>query len=136
MLMNQQFYRQNQNPSTLVLVITNEEHMINEILYQPGLGLSNHVCLYFNHLCYVKKCNRPIPRFNCTVPILTSLIIYSIQLIGKKQMPQWVIEYKATFYKYLCCLHIYYTISYGCSLLVCYNSNTINKLSLLHDNLQ
>ena len=62
--MNQQFYRQNQNPSILVLVITNEEHVINEILYQPGLGLSNHVCLYFNHLCYVKKCNRPTPRFN------------------------------------------------------------------------
>ena len=57
-------YRQNQTPSTLDLVITNEEHMINEILYQPGLGLIDHVCLNFNHLCYVEKCNRPIPRFN------------------------------------------------------------------------
>ena len=57
-------YRQNQTPSTLDLVITKEEHMINEILYQPGLGLSDHVCLNFNYSCYVEKCNRPISRFN------------------------------------------------------------------------
>ena len=57
-------YRQNQTPSTLDLVITNEEHMINEILYQPGLGLRDHVCLNFNYSCYVEKCNRSIPRFN------------------------------------------------------------------------
>ena len=38
--------------------------MINEILYQPGLGLSDHVCLNFDYSCYVEKCNRPIPRFN------------------------------------------------------------------------
>ena len=42
-------YRQNQTPSTLDLVITNEEHMINKMLYQPGLGLSDHVCLNFNN---------------------------------------------------------------------------------------
>ena len=56
-------YRQNQTSITLDLVITNEEHMINEILYQPGLGLSDHVCLNFNYSCYVEKCHRPIPRF-------------------------------------------------------------------------
>ena len=37
--------------------------MINEILYQPGIG-SDRVCLNFNYSCYVKKCNRRIPRFN------------------------------------------------------------------------
>lgn len=57
-------YRQNQIPSILDLVISNEEHMINEISYQPGLGLSDHVCLNFNYSCYVEKCNRPISRFN------------------------------------------------------------------------
>jgi len=31
--------------STLDIDITNEEHRINEILYQPGLGLSDHICL-------------------------------------------------------------------------------------------
>ena len=50
--------------NTLDLVITNEEHMVNEILYQPRLGLSDHVCLNFNYLCYVEKSDRPIPRFN------------------------------------------------------------------------
>ena len=57
-------HRQNQTPSTLDLVISNEEQMINEILYQPGLGLSDHVCLNFNYSCYVEKCNRPISGFN------------------------------------------------------------------------
>ena len=51
-------YRQNQTPD---LVITNEEQMINEILYQPGLGLSDHV---FEYLCYVERSNRSVPKFN------------------------------------------------------------------------
>ena len=33
--------------NTLDPVITNEEHMINDILYLPGFGLSDHVCLQF-----------------------------------------------------------------------------------------
>ena len=57
-------YRQNQTPSALDLVITNEEQMINEILYQPGLGLSDHVCLNFEYSCYVERCNRSVPKFN------------------------------------------------------------------------
>ena len=36
--------------ATLDLIITNEEHMINEILYKPGLGLSDHVSLNFTEL--------------------------------------------------------------------------------------
>ena len=43
--------------------------MINEILYQLGLGLDDHVCLQFKYLCYAEKCNRPTPRFKL---ILTS----------------------------------------------------------------
>jgi len=50
--------------NTLDLVIATEEHMINEILYRPGLRLSDHVCLQFKYLGYVEKCNRPTPRFN------------------------------------------------------------------------
>ena len=46
-------YKQNQTISTLDMVITNEEQMINEILYQPSLGLSDHVCLNFNYSCYI-----------------------------------------------------------------------------------
>jgi len=57
-------YRHSQIPNTLDLIITNEEHMINDIIYQPGLGLSDHVCLHFNYLCYVEKCNTTTQRFN------------------------------------------------------------------------
>ena len=38
--------------------------MIDEILYQPGLGLSDHDCLQFNCSCYVKTCNRVIPTLD------------------------------------------------------------------------
>jgi len=57
-------YRPNQTPNTLDLVIANEEHMINQILYQPGLGLSDHVCLNFKYSCYVERCSKSIPKFN------------------------------------------------------------------------
>lgn len=57
-------YRHSQIPNTLDLIITNEEHMINDIVYQPGLGLSDHVCLHFKYLCYVEKCNATTQRFN------------------------------------------------------------------------
>jgi len=60
---------------------TNEEHMINEV---SGLRLSDHVCLQFKVcLCYVEKCNRPIPRFN-TKLIVTSLTVYLTQLNGMR----------------------------------------------------
>jgi len=57
-------YRQNQTSSTLDLVITNEEQMINETLYQPGLDLSDHVCLNFEYSHYVERYNRLVPKFN------------------------------------------------------------------------
>ena len=57
-------YRLNQTPNILDLVITNEEHMINDILYQSGLGLSDHICLQFKYSCYVERCNRLTPRFD------------------------------------------------------------------------
>ena len=38
--------------------------MINEILYQPGLGLSERVCLNFEYSCYVERCIRLVPNFN------------------------------------------------------------------------
>ena len=57
-------YREYQSPNTLDLVITNEEHMIKDISYQPGLGLSDHVYLSFNYSSYAERSNRPSPRFN------------------------------------------------------------------------
>ncbi|CAH1277366.1 Hypp9585 [Branchiostoma lanceolatum] len=41
-------YRVNQTPSTLDLVITNEEDTVGEIQYDPGLGKGDHCCLSFN----------------------------------------------------------------------------------------
>ncbi len=38
-------YREGQNPSLLDLILTNEEGMVNDILYVSPLGKSDHVCL-------------------------------------------------------------------------------------------
>jgi len=38
--------------------------MINEVLYQLGLGLSDHVCLEFKYSCYVERCNTLTPRLD------------------------------------------------------------------------
>jgi len=45
-------YRPNAIPHILDLVLTNEENMVNNLQYLPGLGLSDHVCLRFNLTCY------------------------------------------------------------------------------------
>ena len=45
-------YRNNQVPSLLDLVLTNNEHMIPEITSQPPLGKSDHIVIEFEYLCY------------------------------------------------------------------------------------
>ena len=48
--------------------------MIIEILYQPGLGLSDHVCLNLTtHVMWRSVTDRSLD-LTCTVPILTSLM--------------------------------------------------------------
>ena len=49
---NPTHYRGNQTPNTLDLIFTNEEGMIDEVLYGPPLGKSHHVVLTFDFLCY------------------------------------------------------------------------------------
>lgn len=44
--------RDNSEPSTIDLVFTNEEHMIDKIEYESPLGRSDHVVLTFNYKCY------------------------------------------------------------------------------------
>ena len=63
MLMNPQGTERISHQIFWIWFITNEEHMINDT-YQPGLGLSDHVCLSFNYSCYAERYNRPTPRFN------------------------------------------------------------------------
>ena len=39
-------------PSLLDLVFTNEPYMVRDIIYLPGLGNSDHICLCFSLLFY------------------------------------------------------------------------------------
>jgi len=48
-------YGPNVTPHILDLVLTNEENMVNNLQYLPGLGLSDHVCLRFDLTCYSKS---------------------------------------------------------------------------------
>ena len=48
-------YREGQTPSTLDLVMTNEEGMIANLTYLPGIGLSDHICLMFDLRTYTEK---------------------------------------------------------------------------------
>ena len=73
--------------NTLDLVITNEEYSINEILYQPGLGLSHHVCLQFIQvylLCWWRSVLDQPQDLIFVNLILASLIVYLTQLNGMR----------------------------------------------------
>ena len=48
-------FRPGQPPSLLDLLLTNEEGMIRDLSYQPGLGLSDHIALVFNLACYTVR---------------------------------------------------------------------------------
>ena len=45
-------FRDGVTPSTLDLVMTNEEGMLTDLQYSPGLGMSDHVLLSFKLACY------------------------------------------------------------------------------------
>ena len=45
-------YRANTTASTLDLMFTKEEGMVDSIEYLPAIASSDHVCLQFNLLCY------------------------------------------------------------------------------------
>ena len=46
-------FRHNQVPSTLVLVITNEQNMIDKVNTLPPIGKSDHLVLQFRYQCYI-----------------------------------------------------------------------------------
>ena len=52
-IVNPTRYRNGTQPTCIDLVMTNEEGMVNDIAYLPGIGLSDHVCLMFNFTVYV-----------------------------------------------------------------------------------
>ena len=45
-------YREGEESSLLDLIITNEEGMVQNLSYHPGLGDSDHCCLKFDLTCY------------------------------------------------------------------------------------
>lgn len=57
-------FRQGQTPSRLDLLFTNESSMINDLEYLPPLGASDHVCLFFQFLCYTEKRLSKETRYN------------------------------------------------------------------------
>ena len=46
-------YRLGETPNVLGLVLTNEEGMVSNLEYLPGLGNSDHVVLQFSLICCV-----------------------------------------------------------------------------------
>lgn len=48
-------YRHGQEPSLLDLILTNEEGILNELEHKPGLGDSDHECLFFQLNCYADE---------------------------------------------------------------------------------
>ena len=58
-------YGEGNTPSLLDLILTNEEGMVNNILYEPDLGKSDHIIIKFDFICYasmpitnIHTCNR------------------------------------------------------------------------------
>jgi len=50
-------FRENQMPSTLDLILTNEEDMVPEVHTRPPLGKSDHLVLDFSICCYYEESN-------------------------------------------------------------------------------
>ena len=59
-------FRIGQEPSILDLVFTNEENMVNNISYLPGLGKSNHLALSFKFICYTQQQEIAFKKLNYT----------------------------------------------------------------------
>ena len=57
-------YRHEQNPITRDLVLTSEENTINHINYLPGLGMSDHVSIFFKQNVYIAKPEHTEPNFH------------------------------------------------------------------------
>ena len=57
-------YREGDSPSVLDLMLTNEEGMITELSYLPGLGKSDHLLLEFCMMCYTRQLTSHQERFN------------------------------------------------------------------------
>ncbi|MES9881006.1 MAG: reverse transcriptase domain-containing protein, partial [Sedimenticola sp.] len=57
-------YRENNIPSLIDLILTNEEGMIDNLKHNPGLGKSDHVCLNFTFECYTEMTTSKHEKLN------------------------------------------------------------------------
>ena len=58
---------QEETPSLLDLVFTNEQDMINSISYLPPLGNSGHICIEFELVCYAELRKSENLKYNIRV---------------------------------------------------------------------
>ena len=59
-ILNPTRYREGNESSVLDLILTNEEEIVTNIKYLPGLGKSDHLVIDFSLICYTvqeKKCS-------------------------------------------------------------------------------
>ena len=57
-------FRLNESPSLLYFIFTNESDMINNLLYLPPLGNSDHICMEFNLMCYTEQKKSDDVKYN------------------------------------------------------------------------
>ena len=57
-------FRHGQSPTLLDLILSNEDGMISELSYRPGLGESDHVCLEFRIECYAPAPKEEVQKLN------------------------------------------------------------------------
>ena len=55
-------FRFGKEPSLLDLVLSNEEGMVYNLAYHPGLGDSDHIILTFDLVCYNDQANKPLSQ--------------------------------------------------------------------------
>lgn len=84
-----------ETPHLLDLVFTNEENMIDEINYLPGLGKSDHLILQFNLECYTTNntsSKRKYNYFKADYEVLSAklnAIDWQLQMDGKNTSEMW-----------------------------------------------
>ncbi|MES9905329.1 MAG: reverse transcriptase domain-containing protein [Sedimenticola sp.] len=87
--------RGNDTPHLLDLVMTNEENMIDQISYQPGLGKSDHLVLQFCLECYTTESHSTHSKYNYfnadyeAVNEKIRSIDWDMQLEGKSTEVMW-----------------------------------------------
>ena len=90
-------YRVGELPSTLDLILSNEEGMIQNLHYLPGLGNSDHITLHFQLACYTTKSENSAPKLNFWRADFTTLNSLICDVMWDELLSSNVEESYATF---------------------------------------